>query len=117
MGKSPGNDGGSDNLNSVASNEQLVFRSDLDGRSNNHTNDLLKDEILNKLNPAMYRQLFSGPSDESIGKIGKLIDEIPEEDCESSYGDEDDEEESDEDSQDEDEESKNSPSNKMKASH
>jgi hypothetical protein len=81
----------------------------MDGRSNN--NDLLKDEILNKLNPTMYRQLFSGPSDEHLsGKMGKLIDEIPEEDCESgSYDDEDDEDDSDEDNHDDDEESKNSP--------
>lgn len=39
--------------------------------------------MLMKLNPSMYRQIFSGPTDESIGKFGKLIDEIPEEDCES----------------------------------
>ena len=44
---------GADGTSSVASNEQLVFRSDMDGKSNNC--DLLKDEILNKLNPAMYR--------------------------------------------------------------
>lgn len=79
-----------------------------------NTNDL-KEEIQNKLNPNVYRQLFSGPSDECMGKFGKLIDEIPEEECESdSYDDEDDSDDNEDevDSHDEDEESKNSPSNK-----
>jgi len=65
-----------------------------------NTNDL-RDEIQNKLNPSMYRSLFSGPSDECMAKFGKLIDEIPEEECESdSYGedDDDDDEEEQEDS-------------------
>ena len=50
------NEGGpdheSDILISVQSNEQLVFRSELDGRSNQ--NDL-KDEIMSKINPSMFR--------------------------------------------------------------
>lgn len=79
-----------------------------------NTNDL-KEEIQNKLNPNAYRQLFSGPSEECMGKFGKLIDEIPEEECESdSYDDEDDDDDNEDevDSNDEDEECKNTPSSK-----
>ena len=105
-------DGASSNLISVASNEQLGFRSDLDGKSNC---DLLKEEILHKLNPAMYKELLSGPSVENIpGRVGMLIDKITEESRESdSYGEEDDEE-GDQEENSEDEEYKNSPCNKMK---
>jgi hypothetical protein len=50
------NEGGpdheSDNLISVQSNEQLVFRSEIDGRSNQ--NDI-KDEIMSKITPSMFR--------------------------------------------------------------
>jgi hypothetical protein len=84
-----------------------------------NTNEL-REEISTKLNPAMYRQMFtplsnvpggglpnSGMYEEespSGGKYGKLISEIPEEDEESgsALGGESSEEESD----NEDEESK-----------
>ncbi|CDW79713.1 serine threonine protein kinase [Stylonychia lemnae] len=92
----------SDNLVSVQSNEQLAFRSEIDGRSNQ--NDY-KDEIMNKINPSMFRQIFNGNVDENI-KIGQLIEEIPEVEEDDSYGEQDDDEEGEEDP---DEESKLSP--------
>lgn len=52
-------------------------------------NTIDRDEVSNKLNPQMFRQLFSGPSDEMIKFGGKLISEIPEEEDESG-SDEDD---------------------------
>lgn len=58
-----------------------------------NTNDL-RDEISHKLNPSMFRQIFSGPSDECIpGRINKFIDEIPEVEDDDSYGDEDEDDE------------------------
>lgn len=96
IGFSPSS-GNAYDLQSIASNEQLVFKSELEGRTNNMNTNELKDEISNKLNPSMYRQMFTlGSSlnpNQSNGnfyeeespqnKYGKLISEIPEEDEES----------------------------------
>ena len=54
IGFSPSS-GNAYDLQSIASNEQLVFKSELEGRTNNMNTNELKDEISNKLNPSMYR--------------------------------------------------------------
>ena len=49
-----------------------MFRSEVDGRSN-QMNTIDRDELSNKVNPSMYRSLFSGQSDECFTRYGQLI--------------------------------------------
>lgn len=105
-------------LNSINSNEQLVFKSHEDNRTNMNTNEL-RDEISMKLNPQMYRQMVSMSNQHAAAnfghswyedetqnnKFGKLISEIPEEeDEESMSSSSNSNEESEEGCDDEDEE-------------
>ena len=69
-----------------------------------NTNDL-KEEIQSKLNPSMFRQIFSSmPTDDHIAMArqgGRLIDEIPEvEEDDDSYGDEDGDDDEDDEEED-----------------
>ena len=78
----------------MASNEQLVFKSELEGRTNNMNTNELREEMQAKINPAVYRQLFAymGPQHNEDRMGGKLFTQmIPEEDKESgSSSDEED---------------------------